>query len=205
MSNNKHQRRKELSFQRKILIDKELFLLGCETGLLTRERLRSKLNLYSSITFLHKSFQEYCAAWYLADLHSTNPDQFHLTLNQIKPWQVFLDKFELLKFSCGVIGVSGLSSIIKHAIKVYKNHVQPSSVCVGFQKPEDNKKNIIPILSLLYESQVTMATLDDSKLINSTHPHINQSPDKTLMESMFQVEQPNNASTITSYQMTLLV
>ncbi|XP_072018484.1 uncharacterized protein [Amphiura filiformis] len=136
------------------------FQLGCETGLLTRERFRSKLNTISSVTFLHKSFQEYCAAKYLADLFETNPDQFHCTLMQIDSWDLLLSKMELLKFCCGVVDRAGRIDIILHAIHLFKlntdsmnDHVHVGARIITFV--DDTKKDLLPILNLLYDSQIT--------------------------------------------------
>ncbi|XP_072025065.1 NLR family CARD domain-containing protein 4-like [Amphiura filiformis] len=137
------------------------FQLGCETGLLTRERLRSKLNMISSVTFLHKSFQEYCAAKYWADLFETNPDQFHCTLMQIDSWYLLLSKMELLKFCCGVVDRAGRIDIILHAIHLFKLNTDSMNTddhaCaeVGFFSSDDIKKDLLPILNLLYDSQIT--------------------------------------------------
>ena len=147
---------------------KSLLSLGCNTGLLTRERLRSKLNSCSSITFLHKSFQEFCAASYWASLYASAPDQFKGILKRIKTWHLLLSKFELVKFCCGLVEKEGVLLIIQHAIRLYTSYGDHSNqqrrmhheflkgedlkIYVGHNKSDSNRKHVIPILTLLYES-----------------------------------------------------
>ena len=142
---------------------KNLFSLGCNTGLLTRERLRSKLNTCSSITFLHKSFQEFCAASCWATLYASAPDQFKGVLERIRTWQLLLNKFELVKFCCGLVEKEGILLIIQHAIRLYSQYGEyslktysSSTINVGHNKSDSNRKHVIPILTLLYESQNTL-------------------------------------------------
>ena len=138
--------------------EKNLYDVGCETGLLTRERLRSKLNVCNAITFLHKSFQEFCAAKYWAMLFQTKPDHFEYTLFQIESWDALLRKFELMKFVCGLVDMVGAVSILQHAINLYSlTNGQISRLCVGFDSNQSGNKDwgILPILILFYESGIT--------------------------------------------------
>ncbi|XP_072014910.1 uncharacterized protein [Amphiura filiformis] len=141
-----------------------LFDLGCETGLLTRERLRSKLNMISHVTFLHKSFQEYCAAKYWASLFDTDSDQFQSILKQICTWDVLLSKIELLKLCCGLVDKAGRIDIIHHAIHVFEcSAYMDDTDCVqvgSFGKEIE----LSPILNLLYESQITPSDDSSSRL-----------------------------------------
>ncbi|XP_072016939.1 NLR family CARD domain-containing protein 4-like [Amphiura filiformis] len=128
------------------------FQLGYETGLLSRERLRSRLSAHTAVTFLHQSFQEFCAATYWANLYATDPDQFRQILSRLKSWTVLMSKFELVKFCCGLVELGGVSFIIRHAIDVYMRISHPEDICIGYYKPEDGKKNIVNILILLSEN-----------------------------------------------------
>ncbi|XP_072017403.1 NLR family CARD domain-containing protein 4-like [Amphiura filiformis] len=133
------------------------FQLGCETGLLSRERLRSKLSTQSAVTFLHKSFQEFCAAKYWTNLYTTGPHQFSQILSRFKSWTGLMSKFDLIKFCFGLVEKSGLVLITRFVISLYRNRQRlnscPSDIRIGYNKPEGSTKNIINILTLLYESQ----------------------------------------------------
>ena len=142
-------------------LDKPLFHRGYLIGLLTKERLRSKLSRFSAVTFLHKSFQEFCAARYLASLFETNPDEFHGTLMQINTLDIFKSKMELLKFCCALVHNIGAIAIIHHGLCMYKKEFSGASpVVVGYdvdnddEEFEDSVMHIAPIISLLYESQI---------------------------------------------------
>ncbi|XP_072016940.1 NLR family CARD domain-containing protein 4-like [Amphiura filiformis] len=138
------------------------FQLGCETGLLSRERLRSKLSRRSAVTFLHISFQEFCAAKYWASLYTTDPDQFTQILSRLESWTVLMRKIELVKFCCGLVELGGVNSIIRHVIDVYLRISHPKDICIGYYKPNDGKKHIVNILSLLYENQRTPSDCDSN-------------------------------------------
>ncbi|XP_072015013.1 NLR family CARD domain-containing protein 4-like [Amphiura filiformis] len=135
--------------------DKSLYQLGCDIGLLTRERLRKRLSRDNAVMFLHKSFQEFCAAKYWANLYTTDHDKFHSILIHLETWKMFMGKFDLLKFCCALIERDGMVSIIQHAIKVYGSRQCPPRICIGYDKPEHIKKNIVNILTLLNESKNT--------------------------------------------------
>ena len=152
--------------------DPAIFQLGCDTGLLTRERMRSKLKKYSSVTFLHKSFEEFCAATYWTSLHATNYSQFKNTLKQLKSWQLFMNKFELVKFCCGLADAKAVALILQHAIGLYaEGNDNLSQIRVGYNKPESiRSKHIVPILILLYESQIFYKA---GKANDTTEQHLN--------------------------------
>ncbi|XP_072016286.1 NLR family CARD domain-containing protein 4-like [Amphiura filiformis] len=142
--------------------DKSLYQVGCETGLLTRERIRSRLSINSAVTFLHKSFQEFCAAKYWVSLYIANRDKFNSTLIQMRTWNIFMSKFDLVKFCCGLAEKGGMVSIIQYVIKLYKVKQRAKhEICIGYDKPESGKKSIVNILTLLFECQNTL--LDPSQ------------------------------------------
>ena len=131
---------------------------GCAAGLLTKERLRSKLNITSAVTFLHKSFQQFCAANYWASLLEANPDEFYAILMQINTWNTFVSKIELLKFCCGLVHNIGAVAIIHHGLSVFKRVLSYASpVTVGFDiKNMKSKQDISHILILLFESHMSL-------------------------------------------------
>ena len=53
-------------------------------GLLSKERVRSKLNPVQQVTFIHKTYQEYCAAIYLSHILANDKDMFFSYLNKIQ-------------------------------------------------------------------------------------------------------------------------
>ncbi|XP_038070516.1 uncharacterized protein LOC119739607 [Patiria miniata] len=84
---------------------------GCRLGFLQQESLTSGLKKLKVVTFLHKSFQEFCAAYYFANLHHTDEDKFHESLKQINPDNVFAMKY-LLQFACGISSGSPATGLI---------------------------------------------------------------------------------------------
>ena len=180
--------------------DPVIFQLGCDTGLLTRERMRSKLKKCSSVIFLHKSFQEFCAATYWASLLVTNYSQFNNTLKQLKTWQLFLNKFELVKFCCGLVNVKVVVLILQHAISLYtKGNDDLSKIRVGYDKPQSSRKHIIPILTLLYESQFfyKYGESNDTEKQHANHQSNDKPNDKTeYSQEIPQVE----SETVLNYQ-----
>ncbi|XP_072017962.1 NLR family CARD domain-containing protein 4-like [Amphiura filiformis] len=167
------------------------FQLGCETGLLSRERLRSRLSRHSTVTFLHKSFQEFCAAKYWASLYTTDTAQFSQILSRLKPWAVLMGNFEFAKFCCGLVERGGVSSIIQHAISVYRRHSHPKDICVGYNKPDDGKKNVVNILTLLYEND--KAPSDCNSNVDTFNPQSSvsqQCQDKSISRTECSLDPP---------------
>ncbi|XP_072017961.1 uncharacterized protein [Amphiura filiformis] len=167
------------------------FQLGCETGLLSRERLRSRLSRHSTVTFLHKSFQEFCAAKYWASLYTTDTDKFSQILSRLKPWTVLMGNFEFAKFCCGLVKRGGVSSIIQHAISLYRRHSHPKDICVGYNKPDDGKKNVVNILTLLYENDKTTSDCDSN--VDSFNPKSSvsqQCQDKSISRTECSMDPP---------------
>ena len=83
----------------------------------------------SFISFLHKSVQEFLAGKYLANLFAKNEKEFHNTLDRIDSWKLVQQKWEVLKFCCGISGTqqkSTATAIIDHVIKKYDD-IHPTS------------------------------------------------------------------------------
>ncbi|XP_072014911.1 LOW QUALITY PROTEIN: uncharacterized protein [Amphiura filiformis] len=167
------------------------FELGCQTGLLTRERLRSKLHMISHVTFLHKSFQEYCAAKYWASLFDTNPDQFQSILKQIRTWDVLLSKLELLKFCCGLVNKAGKMNVIHHAIHVFQCSVSMADThCAQVGYYREKEIELSPILNLLYESQITPSDDNSSSRLQTNLQYEHVSADYTMLSAEDQQQSP---------------
>ena len=78
------------------------FSLGCSIGIISKERLRSKLKSKTYVTFLHTSFQNYCAGVHLAKLDPNDP-KLHSMLRKLCHWSndVFICS-PILEFCCGI-------------------------------------------------------------------------------------------------------
>ncbi|XP_072032835.1 protein NLRC5-like [Amphiura filiformis] len=91
--------------------------LGCRVGLITKKRWKSKLNVKKTITFLHKSFQDFCAAMYLSNLHDTNKSEFDRYLGKLfhEGDQILLAQRRkcVLEFCCGT-NPKTVETIMKH-------------------------------------------------------------------------------------------
>ncbi|XP_072032831.1 NLR family CARD domain-containing protein 4-like [Amphiura filiformis] len=126
----------------------EVFNLGCQVGIITRERLRSKCGVKPSVTFLHKSFQDFCAGMYLAKLLDSNQSEFDTFLKklyQIKDdeSEIYLPSPNVLDFCCG-IQRSMLDTLLKLTKRVFG---QGSWLDISIH------------LSHIFESQLTYAEL----------------------------------------------
>ncbi|XP_038050714.1 NLR family CARD domain-containing protein 4-like isoform X1 [Patiria miniata] len=74
--------------------------LALKAGILTRQRVRKRLQSHNSVQFFHKTFQEFSAAAYLQNLLEADPEEFHKILNEIMSKGA--RRFEyLLRFCCG--------------------------------------------------------------------------------------------------------
>ncbi|XP_072033489.1 protein NLRC5-like isoform X2 [Amphiura filiformis] len=71
----------------------EVFNLGCQVGIITRERLRSKCGVTALVTFLHKSFQDFCAGMYLAKLLDSNQSEFDTFLKNYTKSRMMNQRF----------------------------------------------------------------------------------------------------------------
>ena len=123
------------------------FEMGCRVGLLTVERLRSNLRVSRAVMFLHKSFQEYCAAYCWARLIHKTRHLFMDILARIDTRNMVDQKIEILKFCCWINRKHGSDDIVKHVIMTYRKEMSESS-CVGVS---DSECDIFSILELLYE------------------------------------------------------
>ena len=163
--------------------------LGIEVGLITKQRWKFRLQEKTSVSFLHKSIQEFYAGRFLADLFSNNRQQFDHMLNQIATWKLLLQKFELLRFCCGISQhmnkQSPASAVIEYAIKKYcmmckdKGKYPLTEIHIGYT---DKDLDVLPLLALFYEGQVkpdanlVCSFKDDiysdveSVIINCAHP-----------------------------------
>lgn len=85
-------------------IKEDVFVLGCKVGIISKERLRSKLNVVTFVTFVHKTFQEFCAGLHLANLHDTNNPDFDRYLQKLQcvdSHDILRTKPGVLEFCCG--------------------------------------------------------------------------------------------------------
>ncbi|XP_072033493.1 uncharacterized protein [Amphiura filiformis] len=98
----------------------DVFHLGCRVGLITKKKLRSKLNVKNSVTFLHKTFQDFCAAVYLSNLHDTNKSEFDRYLGKlIQEGEIsFAERRKyVLEFCCGT-NPKTVKTIMKHLLHI---------------------------------------------------------------------------------------
>ncbi|XP_072015646.1 NLR family CARD domain-containing protein 4-like [Amphiura filiformis] len=151
---------KENLLQEKLMFDEKDFPdnleRGCQVGILTMERLKSKLRVSRAVTFLHKSFQEYCAAYYWATLFDSRFDEFSTVLQRIDSEDAVRNKFEFLKFCCGLNGADCAITIIQQVTRIYRKVIDRNSgVYIGLMQSHNDGAlycDILPMVILLYES-----------------------------------------------------
>ena len=71
---------------------------GCSLGLVTKDCTLSGFDMVTNVSFIHKTFQEYCAALYLANLTKCDPNLCTKYLSNMDT----KDMEYVLKFSCGM-------------------------------------------------------------------------------------------------------
>ena len=71
---------------------------GCVLGLVTKDCTVSGFDMLTNVSFIHKTFQEYCAALYLVSLAESDLDLCKTFLSKIDNE----DEEYVLKFSCGM-------------------------------------------------------------------------------------------------------
>ncbi|XP_022108000.1 NLR family CARD domain-containing protein 4-like [Acanthaster planci] len=81
--------------------DSDIFEKGCKIGLLSKTETVYGLTSVTLFSFLHKTFQEYCAAVYLDSLSRSDKKEFHNVLSSIFSGDVESVEF-LLRFCCGL-------------------------------------------------------------------------------------------------------
>ncbi|XP_038069427.1 uncharacterized protein LOC119738592 [Patiria miniata] len=81
------------------------------------------------VTFLHKSFQEYSAAYYFAHLYDENKEKFSERLKQINSDNVFAMEY-VLRFACGLLKESpATEEILEHVQKQQTIQVHDVNSC----------------------------------------------------------------------------
>ena len=154
--------------------------LGLKVGYITKQRLRFRSSEKTSISFLHKSIQEFCAGKCLAHLFVTDRKQFDHILYQIDSWELVLQKFELLRFCCGVSrqmmhdGVAAAAAVIivEHVICKFGDmcrlNIQDSEfgIQVGHTQPSI-KWDLFHVVTLFYEGQISKSFKNVSLFTNN--------------------------------------
>ncbi|XP_038053375.1 uncharacterized protein LOC119725855 [Patiria miniata] len=93
---------------------------GCRLGFLQQESFTSGLKKMKVVAFVHKSMQEYFAAYYFANLHHENEEEFHERLQQINPGNVCEMEY-LLRFACGISSGSPATALILDHVQKQHN------------------------------------------------------------------------------------
>ncbi|XP_022092843.1 NACHT, LRR and PYD domains-containing protein 3-like isoform X2 [Acanthaster planci] len=87
---------------------------SCKIGVLSQEKVRSKLRVVQHVTFFHKTFQEAIAGFYWASLFESDQGSFKRYLGQVNEKNVIGLEY-LLRFCCGV-NVNAAESLLKHVV-----------------------------------------------------------------------------------------
>ena len=95
---------------------------ACHLRLLSKERIRSKLNPVQQVTFIHKTYQEYCAAIYLSHLLVNDKDSFFSYLNKIQVENI-KDMQNMLQFCCAK-SREAAEIILEYAVRLSCNMIR---------------------------------------------------------------------------------
>ena len=131
---------------------KEVCELGCDLGILSKKRSRSKLKLKTSVKFLHATFQEFCISLHVANLIVTKQadlDQFYGILYQFTPTGLFF-KSLTLDFCCG------LQPQITSMFAKYLSEKQDQHVFMPSTSLEMPCSNTAVHLTQMFESQLSL-------------------------------------------------
>ena len=163
----------EKDFQGQIL-DK-----ACKIGLLTKERLRSKLNLTNSVSFLHKSVQEYCAAFYWVSLVEKSDDSFQSHLQRLTDDDQVFAQVEMLTFCCAM-SKKAASFILPHVAQVLKHRTEEGLRIGGLTQTA--RKDLWPLFLMLKESRFEYEAVHSwfEPLFQSKVIEIRQNPPSSL-------------------------
>ena len=102
---------------------------ACRLGLLQGESFTSRLEVKRVVTFPHKSFQEYCAAYYLVHLLQADRESFRSTLRRVDSDDLF-DMEYLLRCCCGL---SSSSSAVNCFVTSSKSLTSSTSRSSGWE------------------------------------------------------------------------
>ncbi|XP_072036795.1 uncharacterized protein [Amphiura filiformis] len=133
---------------------------ACTLGVLIKERKRSRTQVTYSVTFLHKTFQEMCAASYLAKLVDRDRETLMMYLGRINHSNVFkMDYF--LRFACG-LSVQTAEIILPHVVQLMCKHRRMMRDPVreyygGICNIDSNVCQKMPLF-LLYEAEINAQT-----------------------------------------------
>ena len=112
-----------------------------DMGLLVRSE--GKLVDDNSVTFVHKTFQEYCAAVYLISLVDKDVAEFELYLKQVNRNNVYKMDY-LLRFSCG-LNSKAADAILTHILQLK---------CERYISYLGNQRKKL-VLTMLYEADLS--------------------------------------------------
>ena len=97
---------------------------ACSLGIVITERKRFRLDVTNNVSFIHKTFQEACAAFYWVQLIETDLEKFKYYLKRICSETIFQMEY-LLRFACG-FSVKAAEIIIPHVLGIlceFQNNV----------------------------------------------------------------------------------
>ena len=144
---------KASSFEKKQLED------ACSLGVVIKERKRSRMSVTYHVTFLHKTFQEYCGALYWGLLVDTERKKFHQHLEEIRGDNVFEMEY-LLRFACG-LSVKAAEIILPHVVQIMCHHDQFRDCDSNVWSIHENTCQQIP-LYLLHEAESNNYNIKES-------------------------------------------
>ncbi|XP_038056593.1 uncharacterized protein LOC119728433 [Patiria miniata] len=99
---------------------------ACSLGILSKERVRSKLHSVQRVTFLHKTFQEAIAGFYWASLFESDNYSFNQYRRQIDEENAFSLEY-VLRFCCGA-NVGAAKTLLIHIVDVFSKRNLESSI-----------------------------------------------------------------------------
>ena len=138
---------------------------ACLLGVAVKERKRSRLRVTYSVVFLHKTFQEFCAAVYWSHLADTDRRKFDQHLRQITGNNVFEMEY-LLRFACG-LSVKATEIILPYVVQIMCHHYNRlKNHCGEICDICENVCQKLPIF-LLHEAESNNSDVKESYILHS--------------------------------------
>ncbi|XP_072023832.1 uncharacterized protein [Amphiura filiformis] len=118
------------------------------------------------VIFIHKTFQEFCAAKYLAYLHDNDPAAFKAKLDLIHKYNVLAMDY-VLQFCCGLC--ADATSVLQHVVNLFTRfHIDGTSRDVMHRYR--SKQEWTLSLTFIYEAEMYHRSGDSSKLHTELKP-----------------------------------
>ncbi|XP_072025844.1 uncharacterized protein [Amphiura filiformis] len=133
-------------------------------GVVVKQRQRSRTTVSNSVTFLHKTFQEICAALYWSKLVDRDMNTFKSYLCRITKRNVFQMEY-VLRFACGLSNTAA-EVILPHVVQIMCQHEWLRDNEGEIRSIDKNECQQLPLF-LLHEAELNMKTNNQNQKLHA--------------------------------------